>query len=79
MDSMLQSLPQSLQAFVQGQVADGGYASASAYVHALIRADERRQAETTLETLLLDGLASAESPWTSEDLAAIRGTASPPR
>ena len=38
----------------------------------LIRADEKRKAEEQLETMLLEGLNSAESELTAADWAAIR-------
>ncbi|WP_295454615.1 type II toxin-antitoxin system ParD family antitoxin [uncultured Thiodictyon sp.] len=43
------SLPDPLKQFVDGQVAQGRYSSASDYVRELIRADEKRNAEETLE------------------------------
>lgn len=72
MQSMNISLPDPLKQFVDGQVAQGRYSSASEYVRELIRADERRKAEEQLETKLLEGLNSAESELTSEDWSTIR-------
>lgn len=72
MQSMNISLPDPLKQFVDGQVAQGRYSSASEYVRELIRADERRKAEEQLETKLLEGLNSAESELTPEDWSAIR-------
>jgi antitoxin ParD1/3/4 len=53
-------LPDSLKAFVETQVAEGGYSSASEYIRELIRADQKRKAEEKLEALLLEGLNSGE-------------------
>jgi len=69
------SLPGPLKAFIDGQVADGRYSSASEYVRELIRADEKRKAQEKLENLLLEGLASAEAAWTQEDMDRIRASA----
>jgi antitoxin ParD1/3/4 len=72
MQSMNISLPESLEEFVDGQIAAGRYSSASEYVRELIRADEKRKAEERLETLLLEGLQSAETELTPADWSAIR-------
>jgi antitoxin ParD1/3/4 len=42
------SLPDSLKTFIDQQMATGRYQSPSAYVEALIRAEEKRQAEALL-------------------------------
>jgi antitoxin ParD1/3/4 len=42
------SLPDALKPFIDQQMATGRYASPSAYIEALIRNDERHQAETRL-------------------------------
>ena len=72
MESMNISLPDPLKQFVDGQVAQGRYSSASEYVRELIRADEKRKAEEQLETMLLEGLNSPESELTAADWRAIR-------
>lgn len=56
MRTMNVSLPESLKAFVDEQVARRGYGSSSDYVRALIRKDRERQ---DLRALLLEGAASA--------------------
>ena len=66
------SIPESLREFVEGQVRDGGYGSASEYVRELIRADQRRKAEEALEAALLEGLNGHDSPLAAEDWATIR-------
>jgi antitoxin ParD1/3/4 len=60
METINISLPDSLKAFVETQVAEGGYSSASEYIRELIRADQKRKAEEKLEALLLEGLNSGE-------------------
>jgi len=75
MQSMNISLPDPLKQFVDGQIAEGRYSSASEYVRELIRADEKRKADDRLETLLLDGLNSAESALSREDWSDLRAAA----
>jgi antitoxin ParD1/3/4 len=64
------NLPEPLKQFVDGQVSQGRYSSASEYLRELIRADEKRKADEQLEAKLLEGLGSSERPvkaatWTS--------------
>ena len=72
MESMNISLPEPLKQFVDGQIANGRYSSASEYVRELIRADEKRKAEERLEGLLLEGLRGETRALTAEDWQAIR-------
>ena len=72
MQSMNISLPDPLKQFVDGQIAQGRYSSASEYVRELIRADEKRKAEEQLEAKLLEGMNSPESKLTSADWRALR-------
>lgn len=67
MQSMNLSLPDPLKQFVDGQIAQGRYSSASESVRELIRADKKRTAEDQLEAKLLEGLNSAESALTLAD------------
>ncbi len=60
MDTMNIALPESMKAFVQTCVSEGGYSSASEYVRELIRADQKRKTAERIDALLLDGLASGE-------------------
>jgi len=55
MATMNISLPESLKTFVDGQVAERGYATSSEYVRELIRQDQDRQG---LRVKLLEGAAS---------------------
>jgi antitoxin ParD1/3/4 len=68
------SLPQGMKDFVEEQVhKDEDYCSVSDYVRALIREDQKRQAEEKLEALLLEGLDSGESKeMTKKDWDDIR-------
>lgn len=72
MQSMNISLPDPLKQFVDGQIAEGRYSSVSEYVRELIRADEKRKAESRLEALLLEGLEGEAVELTKEDFADIR-------
>jgi antitoxin ParD1/3/4 len=72
MDSMNISLPGPLKAFVDGLVAQGRYSSVSEYMRELIRGDERRKAQERLEALLVEGLESPVTEWTSADVVELR-------
>ena len=73
MQSMNISLPDPLKQFVDGQIAQGRYNSASKYIRELlIRADEKRKAEEQLEAKLLEGLSSPESELMVENWSDIR-------
>ena len=76
MDSMNISLPHRLKAWIEGQVAEGRYSSASEYVRELIRSDEKAKAQAKLEGLLLEGLDSEETEWTEADWQALERRAS---
>ncbi len=52
------SLPDAMKAFVEAQVQNGQYASASDYIRTLVREDQKRQAEQELEAKLLAALDS---------------------
>lgn len=56
MGTMNVSLPDSLKAFVEQQVANRGYGTSSEYIRELIRNDQDR---ATLRALILEGGASA--------------------
>ena len=72
MQSMNISLPDPMKQFVDGQISQGRYSSASEYMRELIRADEKFKAEEQLEAKLLEGLNSPESELTKEDWKEIR-------
>ena len=55
------SLPESLKALVEHEVASGGYVSASEFIRQLLReAFERKSRRQQLESLLIEGLESGE-------------------
>jgi antitoxin ParD1/3/4 len=61
------SLPESLKQFLDQEVATKGYGNVSEYVRGLLRQAQERDAESRLQTLLLEGLASGdEVPVTPE-------------
>jgi antitoxin ParD1/3/4 len=61
------SLPESLKDFVKDRVSDGHYSNPSDYIRALIREDQKRQAEERLEALLVEGLTSGPSQEATPD------------
>lgn len=66
------SLPSPLKAYVDGQVAEGGYASVSEYVRELVRADQKAKVMEKLEAFLLEGLEGEATEWTEADWEALR-------
>ena len=78
--SMNISLPETMKSFVDEQVQNGSYGSASEYIRELVRRDQKERAQERLEALLLEGLESGNpAPVTPEywdklrqDLAARR-------
>ena len=75
METMNISLPEPLKDFVERQVVHGGYSTASEYVRALIREDQKRKAEEQVEALLLQGLDSGDAKaMKKKDWALVRRT-----
>ncbi|MGA9380539.1 MAG: type II toxin-antitoxin system ParD family antitoxin [Phormidium sp.] len=73
MKSINISLPDSMRAYVEEQVASGSYSTASEYFRELVRQDQKRKAQERLEELLLEGLNSGEAtPMTDQDWQEIR-------
>jgi antitoxin ParD1/3/4 len=73
MTTITLSLPESLREFVEEQVAKGGFGSADAFLLALVREAQKREAKAKLEALLLEGLESGPAtPMTPEEWADIR-------
>jgi antitoxin ParD1/3/4 len=67
------SLPESMKAYIEEQVAMGGYGTVSEFLRDLIRQDQKRKAKESLETLLLEGLESGTStPMSTQDWEDIR-------
>ncbi|MEH2037638.1 type II toxin-antitoxin system ParD family antitoxin [Nostoc sp.] len=55
------SLPESIKAFIEEQVAQGGYGSVSEYLQELIVQDQKRKMQKHIEELLIAGLESGEA------------------
>ena len=67
------SLPDSMRAYIEEQVASGGYSTVSEYFRELVRQDQKQKAQERLEVLLLEGLDSGtETPINTEDWENIR-------
>jgi len=61
------SLPDSLKAFVDSQLATKGYGNVSEYFRTLLRDAQAKEEDARLEKLLLEGLASGKGvPVTRE-------------
>jgi len=60
MSTVTISLPDSLKAFVDRQLATKGYGNVSEYFRTLLREAQAQEEDTRLETLLLEGLSGAE-------------------
>ena len=56
------SLPDSLKAFVDTQLATKGYGNVSEYFRSLLRDAQTKEQEARLEALLLEGLATNSIP-----------------
>lgn len=56
------SLPDSLKAFVDAQLATKGYGNVSEYFRSLLREAQAKEDDARLEQLLLEGLASQRLP-----------------
>ncbi len=67
MTTMNISLPDEMKAYVEAQMAQDGYASASEYLRALIRDDQKRRGRQQLEAKLLEGLQGPSTVMTRED------------
>ncbi len=69
------SLPDTMQAYVEQQVAEGGYSSVSEYFRELVRQDQKQKSKERLETMLLEGLNSGDTTeMTVQDWEDIRQT-----
>ena len=62
------SLPDSLKAFIDSQVAGKGYGNVSEYVRSLLREALAKEEDVRLEALLLEGLT-----WISQTRAVLGG------
>lgn len=72
MTTMNISLPEEMKAFIEAQMEEQGYASASEYLRALIREAQRRRARQALEAKFREALESGPStPMTREEWDSI--------
>ena len=69
------SLPDSLKAFLDGQLATKGYGNVSEYFRGLLRDAQAKEEEARLEALLLEGLASRRIPLNSQFRKALAARA----
>ena len=72
MDSLHLDLSPAHIAFLDEQVARGGYPDVGAYVATLIDADARARARDKLEALLLEGLEGEALEWTEADTERLK-------
>jgi antitoxin ParD1/3/4 len=73
MTSINISVPESMKAYIEEQVASGGYGTVSEYFRELIRQDQKQKAKERLEILLLEGLDSEPATvMTAQDWEDIR-------
>ncbi|MCE2905008.1 MAG: type II toxin-antitoxin system ParD family antitoxin [Anabaena sp. CoA2_C59] len=73
MKSMNISLPDTMGDYIEEQVAQGGYSSASEYFRELVRQDQKQRANERLQTMLLEGLNSGNATeMTAQDWEDIR-------
>ena len=73
MKSMNISLPDSMRAYIEEQVARGGYSTVSEYFRELVRQDQKQKAQERLEVLLLQGLDSGTATsMNAEDWENVR-------
>jgi antitoxin ParD1/3/4 len=72
MTTMNISVPDEMKAFVEAEIAQEGYASASEYLRALIRDAQKRRARQDLEAKLLEGLQAPAVQMTRDDWDSIQ-------
>ena len=72
MTTMNISVPDEMKAFVEAEMAQEGYASASEYLRALIRDAQKRRARQELEAKLLEGLQGPSVQMTRDDWDSIQ-------
>ncbi len=79
MTTMNISLPDEMKAFIDAQMSEEGYASASEYLRTLIREAQKRKAKDALDAMLLEGLKNPLNPadidWDEIEREALEGLA----
>jgi len=69
------SLPLPMRAYLENRVKLDGFGSISDFIRALVREDQKRQAQEELERRLLSALDSGDAtPMTSQDWDDIKST-----
>ena len=68
------SLPESMREFIDQQIDQGGYSTASEYIRHLIRQDQEKAEKKQIEKLLLEGLNSGEPVEITDDWWAQKRT-----
>ncbi len=58
METMNISLPETMKQFIDQEIKKGGYGTVSEYIRALLREEQKKRAQSKLDALLLEGLAS---------------------
>lgn len=66
------SLPESLRTWVEEQVENGGYGSASEFIREVLRKARKRAEREELEELLMEGLNSKSVTMTDADWDALK-------
>ena len=61
------SLPESMREFINQQIDQCGYSTASEYIRYLIRQDQEKAEKKQIEKLLLEGLNSGEPVEITDD------------
>ena len=73
MKSINISLPESMRTYIEEQIKNGDYGTASEYIRDLIRRDRASREQNKLKSLLFEGLNSGEATlMTENDWADIR-------
>ncbi len=76
MTTMNISVPDEMKAFVEAEMAQEGYASASEYLRSLIREAQKRRAKRELEAKFREAIESGPAtPMTHEDWDVLRAEA----
>jgi antitoxin ParD1/3/4 len=67
------SLPESMKQWVDAQVENGGYGTASEFIRELLRQEQKRRARAQIDANLLDALDSGKSePMTAKEWEEVR-------
>ncbi len=61
------SLPETMRDFVESEVVNGDYGSASELIRELVRERQKRKVQERLETFLLEGLESGQPIEITQD------------